>query len=231
MSEASDHNDNDDIGAAEYAMHLLSPQDRRVFEARLNDEPGLRILVAEWHERLVLLAGDVDEVAPRPAVKAALQRQLFAPVTPQSAGLWNRIAVWRGLSLASVVAAAVFAALLYLQQPPQPGPVLVAEVSAADESLRMLARYDANTGVLEVSRLTGQAVSGRALELWVIAAQGKPISLGVLPVDARGQLEIAPNLRPLMSDAVLAISDEPLGGSPTGAPTGRVLAVGQINSV
>jgi anti-sigma-K factor RskA len=34
----------------------------------------------------------------------------------------------------------------------------------------------------------------------------------------------------LSTQAVLAVSDEPPGGSPTGAPTGPVLATGQMHS-
>jgi len=36
------------------------------------------------------------------------------------------------------------------------------------------------------------------------------------------------DLRRRVAGAVLAISDEPEGGSPTGAPTGDVLAVGPV---
>ena len=36
---------------------------------------------------------------------------------------------------------------------------------------------------------------------------------------------------PLMIGGTLAISEEPLGGSPTGAPTGPVLATGEIRGV
>ena len=35
----------------------------------------------------------------------------------------------------------------------------------------------------------------------------------------------------LASGAILAISDEPLGGSPTGQPTGDVLAAGALTPV
>lgn len=94
-----------------------------------------------------------------------------------------------------------------------------------------MARYDDKQGVLEVSRIRGEAAQGRSLELWLIAGQNDPVSLGVLPTDKRGRITIDARLRPLMDNAVLAISDEPLGGSPTGRSTGPVLAVGQINSV
>jgi anti-sigma-K factor RskA len=38
-------------------------------------------------------------------------------------------------------------------------------------------------------------------------------------------------LRGTVAGLVLAVSDEPPGGSPTGAPTGAVLAVGQVSAL
>lgn len=66
-----------------------------------------------------------------------------------------------------------------------------------------------------------------ALELWMIPANGKPHSLGVLPTLADGQSHDMP-LPPMPEDEMgmavtLAVSAEPSGGSPTGQPTGRVL--------
>lgn len=228
MSEAEDHND--DVQAAEYAMHLLPSAERHAFEGRLAAEPQLRALVAQWNERLAPMSDDIPDVAPPPHVKTAMQKRLFAQNQSERTSFWNRLVVWRGLAFASM--AAVLALLAVgLLQPPATGPVMVAEVAAADDSVRVWARYDSRQGVLEVSRVAGGPAAGRSLELWLVAGMDAPVSLGVMPTDARGRMVIAPELRAKMNNAVLAISDEPLGGSPTGKRTGALLAVGQINSV
>jgi anti-sigma-K factor RskA len=66
-------------------------------------------------------------------------------------------------------------------------------------------------------------------ELWVIPADGKPRSLGTMPRTARMHARLEPAMaRELHQGATLAISVEPTGGSPTGSPTGPVVASGKL---
>jgi anti-sigma-K factor RskA len=56
------------------------------------------------------------------------------------------------------------------------------------------------------------------------------VSLGVLPASALAVVSVPEALRTATIGGTLAISDEPVGGSPTGAPSGAVLAVGSVIS-
>ena len=65
----------------------------------------------------------------------------------------------------------------------------------------------------------------QSLELWALPKNGAPASLGVISSDKLTALD----KRALPKDTKgLAVSLEPLGGSPTGAPTGPVLFVGDL---
>jgi anti-sigma-K factor RskA len=55
-----------------------------------------------------------------------------------------------------------------------------------------------------------------------------PVSLGVLPADAVARIALTEQLKAALQNGTLAVSDEPIGGSTTGAPTGDVLAVGKV---
>jgi len=69
----------------------------------------------------------------------------------------------------------------------------------------------------------------RVPELWLIPADGKPRPLGILRADRAVTITIPPALVPhATSNAVLAVSLEPQGGSPTGQPTGPVIATGKL---
>jgi anti-sigma-K factor RskA len=70
----------------------------------------------------------------------------------------------------------------------------------------------------------------RAFELWAIAPGAtRPRSLGVIPPD--GELKLFPLPSDLRDGATLAISIEPIGGSPTQQPTGPVVFVGSVKAV
>lgn len=71
----------------------------------------------------------------------------------------------------------------------------------------------------------------RAPELWLIPAGGKPISAGMIALDHPTTLTLEPMLAAKLGPtAALAVSVEPLGGSPIGQPTGAVIAKGAINA-
>ncbi len=63
------------------------------------------------------------------------------------------------------------------------------------------------------------------LELWAAAGTGAPRSLGL--ISASGASVFGRTRLPEGTDH-LAVSLEPPGGSPTGAPTGPVLYVGKL---
>ncbi len=84
-----------------------------------------------------------------------------------------------------------------------------------------------------LSHVAGDRAQGRDFELWVIEGQQAPVSLGVIPVGAT---------RPVCrsSDAMRAkmvsgarVRDQPRadGGSPTGQPTGPVVAAGDLRAI
>lgn len=222
--------EDDRILAGEYALGVLDAGEAAAFEARLAREPGLRMLYAEWAEDLAGLTDELEEVAPPMGMQAGIEAQLFGtnPRRP-FAGL-------RGLGW--LVGGAVAAALaLYVtlnagllgQGPTLPGaPDYTAQVISEDGSLRILASYDIDEAGLRVEERSGTAPEGRVLELWLIAGEGAPVSLGVLPEGEGALMPIDPAIAPRVPGGVLAISEEPRGGSPTGAPTGRVLATGAV---
>ncbi len=230
----ADHPDDRSLLAAEYVLRLLLPSEERAFERRLLTERPLLAEVAEWTTRFSGLDAEVADAAPRRRVKAALEARLFG--AEKSTSFASRIWLWQGLSAASIAMVGLLA--FQVMQTPQAnlpsaerGPLYVSEVAAADESLRVLAVYDAGAGQLSITRTAGAAAEGRALELWAIAEGSAPVSLGVLPDKAKAGITIPAAMQAQIAGLTLAISDEPLGGSTTGAPTGAVLAMGQVTDL
>ena len=218
----SDDDEFDDALAAEYALGLLPDDMRRAAYALSLTDRRFAAEVAAWQEHLASLADEVEPVEPSAAVRKRLLKRLFPP-TSRLAGFW------RGLGLVSTTAAAMLAVYIAVAPGPTGGELLLTELVTEDESLRVLAAYDPASGHLVLERIAGAAAEGRALELWAIAGDAAPVSLRLLPDDVqRAGLDLPGPLRAVAEGLTLAISDEPPGGSPTGQPTGAVLAVAQI---
>jgi len=227
----TDDNDTEDeiTLAAEYALGLLTPGEAVAFEDVLSVDPEMRDHYAQWAASLTTLTDEIDPVEPPAHLQAQITETLFGPVDAKPS-LLARLGVL-GPVLGGLVAAVLV--LVVLNQTnflKDSGPTYVAEIAAEDASLVVTARFDPADGVLQMSREAGTPLEGRSQELWLIVGENAPISLGVWPVgQTQAALAIPADVAALMPDAVLAISDEPLGGSPTGQPTGAVLGTGAVS--
>jgi anti-sigma-K factor RskA len=234
MSSAKGMDERDEMLAAEYALGTLPHAERVAFEKRLLDDRELRARVAQWDGHLTPLADAVEPVEPPAAVFDRLEAQLFAPAAPVS-GWWNSLGIWRGLAVASLAGLLVLGALyadIARKAEPEQQAAYVAQVAGEDSDVRLVALYDAGSAMLRLNRTDGEPAENRDFELWLIPEGQLPISLGVLPPSATSAVTVPDALRPLFTEtAILAISDEPAGGSPTGQATGAVLATGPVTKI
>jgi len=221
--------------AAEYVLGTLRGPARRRFEALQLAHPNLRRAVAQWQARLVPLSDSVVEVTPPQRVWQGIEGRLFAPVPAAGeaprASLWQRLALWRGISgVATAAAVAMF--MVASQTPPPQAPIIVVLGANPDAAQALNASFVASVsadGRALVLRPLNELsmTAGKALELWAVPAQGAPRSLGLVKPDGATTLLRTQLLR---DTAAFAVSVEPAGGSPTGAPTGPIVSVGKLQS-
>lgn len=208
--------DDDDLLAAEYVIGLLPRADRAAFDARLRRDTALALRVADWEDRLSGLNDDYPEVAA-PNLLPQIEARLF----PQVAAARRR---W--LSNFWTMGAAITAALAlvaYLALTP-PAPSFTATLIADSSPLK----YEA---VITQDRLTLTRVAGSAAdaahahELWLIAGDNPPVSLGVILGDSE-----TITLPGLAAGQTLAVTLEQSGGSPDGKPHGPIVAAGKLTA-
>jgi anti-sigma-K factor RskA len=230
----------DDIVAAEYVLGVLPDDERSEAGRRIDAEQAFARLVDRWEVHFAPLAAAYAAVEPPAAVKHAVDRRLFSASTRTEApdvsrpGLLASLAFWRGLALASLAALALYVALPFVAPPPAEVPQgrLVASLAAEGSDVRYLAVVDERTDDIGLSHVSGMPPQDRVFELWVIEGQLPPDSLGVIPVGPAVRLDISEELRAkIAAGALFAISLEPAGGSPTGQPTGPVVAAGDLREI
>ncbi|RWM82679.1 MAG: anti-sigma factor [Mesorhizobium sp.] len=232
MTPAEDHGPEpggDDLFAAEYALGVLDADEREIASRRIDADAAFARLVDAWEAHLSPMAAVYPETEPPIRVKEALDRRLF--VAGPRAGLWSSLAFWRGLAAAAVAALAIYVAVPYFN-PPVEQPRLIASLAADGSDVRYLAVYDAAHREIGLSHVSGERAAGKDFELWMIEGKNAPVSMGVIPAGQTARITISPAVQEkLAQGAVLAVSLEPAGGSPTGQPTGPVVAAGDLKSI
>jgi anti-sigma-K factor RskA len=196
---------------------------RRRFEQLLLEDAALRAELAHWQESLASLT----EALPEQPVPEHVWQGITARIEPQrlhvpeKRSFWNWMRVTAALCSLVVV---VFLSMLYNRDDARYSATLLS--ADAQPALKV----EAHANFLNVEPLTLAAVDpGRSLELWAIPANGKPISLGVIPAGGKGKVELSDAQKALIGKPIaLAVSLEPKGGSPTGQPTGPVLYQGAL---
>jgi anti-sigma-K factor RskA len=224
--------DGGNILAAEYVLGVLGAEERREVERRLALEPALASEVAFWEERLGGLADAVAPVPPPAQVWSRIEAAVAAPAA-RPVSVWQSLAFWRSFGIASAtLAAASIAGLAYIGLVPSRQPPLMATLTGAAGQPNFVAAVTAtgnNLVVVPASLLTNDP---RAIELWLVPPNQRPQSLGLIQPGQPIRLTIPPELADrLTPDAALAVSLEPPGGSPTGQPTGPVIASGKLTNL
>lgn len=215
--------------ASEYVLGTLRGRARARFESLQRYDPALRRTVAEWEARVTPLAAAAGEIAPPARVWRALARRI-AGTAPTRGGL----AFWRGLAVAGTTFAVLLAAFIGMAPRPEP-PLAMVTVMHDDRGQPalvvswppMAAMRDPHVRVKVVQEHPTMA-SGTAWEMWMLpGGQAAPVSMGLIGIDRDQVMRITPALAGRMRDAWgIAMSVEPAGGSPTGAPTGPVIFKG-----
>ena len=206
----------DDALAAEYVLGVLALPERLAAEARIKNDSAFAARVVAWEARLAPMNDDFADL-PAPDLLPQIEARLF----PQPVAAPRRN--WLGWLAGALTAAAVAVAAVVVLAPVPQAPV-IATLGEADASLRFEARFDGSA--ITVTRVAGSAApDGQVQELWIIAPDAAPVSLGLL---AGESLSVPYPAAP--AGWTLAVSLEPAGGSPTGAPTGPIVSIGKLQS-
>jgi len=225
--------DDGDLTAAEYVLGVLGAADRREVERRLAREPALASEVAFWEDRLNGLADVVAPVSPPEAIWSRIETAIGgAPTRPRS--VWESLSFWRSFAIGSAtLAAASIAALAYIGLVPAARVPLMATISGSAGQPNFVASVTASGNSLVIVPAALLTNDPRAFELWLIpTGETRPRSLGLIKPGQPIRLDIPSDLaRGVTPDATLAVSLEPPGGSPTGQPTGPVIAAGKLSNL
>lgn len=218
--------------AAEYVIGTLRGRARARFEALQRYDPELRRIVAEWEARLTPLSVAASEIAPPASVWQTVARRIAAA---HGHGAGSGLAFWRGLAVTSTAFVLILAAFIGVAPGPEPPMAMVAVMNDDRGQPALVVSWPRMETMREpyvrikVVQEHPVMAPGTTWEMWMLpGGKGTPVSMGLIGIDADQTMKVKPALASRIEGAWgLAMSVEPKGGSPTGAPTGPVIFKGQ----
>ena len=202
-----------DALAAQYALGTLPARARRRLAAIARRDATVAAAMQEWEWRLASLGLETAAAGQTP---------------PPS--WWGSVSLWRGLALAGFALAFALGVTLLAPAPERPDERIVVLLTGQDAKPAVLVSADRGGRFLTVKAVGPMNVpADRSLELWALPEGRNPRPLGLVPATGVVRLPLAaPADAALQDTPALAVSLEPAGGSPTGAPTGPVLYTGGV---
>lgn len=217
--------------ADEYVLGLLDASQARDMEAAMERDPELNAAIAASRHRFLPLD---TSVTPLPAGEALWQRIESALPTQQnkpanafkSTANDNDIRRWKLAAVSSFAASFLLAAGLVYSLTRTAEPVVVA-VLLNDTGEVQAVIEDFGNEQATVRLLADFAVpNDKTIQVWTLPSRDLgPVSLGLLQGVRSSRLN-GPNLPEPRSDQLYELTLEQAGGSPTGRPTGPILAKG-----
>jgi len=227
-----------DVLAGEYVLGTLDSGERADAERLRASDPDFANAIAAWEHRLDPLNAAVASVTPPEGlfqrIEARLGETAVRAVAPSATivKLERRVRTWRAATVAMAALAASLIGFIVAAPREPVAHRFVAAVQQGDQQPVFVVAVDTAKGIIAVRPVAARPPeSGRDYELWAVGGgRPRPQSLGLitlsdvnLPV-ARLESDKAAAI----GDTVFAVSLEPLGGSPTGQPTGPVLWTGKL---
>lgn len=217
--------------AAHYVLGTLRGRARTRMEQICRRDPLALRAVRKWEDRLSELNREIKSVQP----PADVWRKILV-----KARRGSRNGIRRSWSRQMYFAAAAALAMLTLSIVQWPtyqesNLQLLATVIDKEKAVqlwRVERVTDGNELQLSASSTPLRLDPNYSYELWAISESGAapPVSLGLMPFAGKHRAHLSPaQLRALEGARNVAVSQEPRGGSPTGAPTGPVLFVAPIS--
>ncbi len=238
------NHDSSQLRYAEYVLGVLDADERAEVAHEMRDSDEATTAVMLWQRRLQPWSDEVPPVTPPAYVWTRIQGalNLDTPTRERTAatrpGLWENLRFWHWLGLgASTLAAACLVLLLATSVqrsvPHAPAiPFMASAITQSDGHVGWTATMDIQQArIIVVPVAPASFGQGKAPQLWLVPAGQKPISVGMIAANAPTTLKLDSTLlAQLGPTAALAVSVEPIGGSPTGQPTGPVIAKGAIGA-
>ena len=204
--------------AGQYVLGTLRGLARKRFQRLLLTSNKAREATSMWEQNLNNLASAITPKIPNDEVWVQIMQRIENKPQSSKTVVHTKPSIWRTWSFVATAACIILAFLVIQPTTSVKQTEQIALVQNQDKQSLWFSDVNAQGLAIKASsQLVAQ--TNKDYELWMILkGQDTPISLGLLP--KQGDKLLLKDKRFKASDiALLAVSLEPIGGSPNGLPT------------
>lgn len=230
--------------ASTFALGTLDGKARQRFLRLMRDRAGVRLLVAEWEERVNGLASSIPPMQPSPWLWSGLLSKINELNKPAKIRAIEQPAPSKifGWLKSFTLAAAGFAAAMILITVAPLTFMSLDRVAMKAEKLPqsyvgLLTDTNGTPTILASSLRQGRTLTIKVLKpisvppstqlrLWAVPDGGAPFSLGLVPLKGSASIEMADTSEKLLSKITKLIVTVDVGGQSSQTPTGTPLLTG-----
>lgn len=230
----------DDIDglAAEYVLGTLSREERLSVAERRASDKALDRAIEDWERRLGPMVETVAPVAPSPNLYNKIRAQIglsqhVVSLKAREQQLARRAVRWRNAFVGATALAASLVGILGYREmvDRKEATQYVAVLDSGNAKPAFLLTVDTKTNIAVITAVNPPPQSDKTYQVWLVSDKmPKPKSLGM--VNKPGEMQMMPmeskSEMDLLMNASFEVSVEPMGGSPTGAPSGPVMFTGRL---
>lgn len=220
-----------------FVLGTLSRRARRRFSALMDADADIAASVYALEKDLSPLAWSLPPVPPSALVWQRIVKAVGAAASQDSGRAAVTVLRWPAIAAALLAGVVVsgYGWWYALEHPPirtvevlsEPAISIIADDDGDSLWVARLYPDQGRARVVVATAPTSQPAND--YELWVLRDDGVPVSLGLLPQSGNAELTLSANAIDALGGAnTLAVSLEPLGGSPAPVPTGPVLYTGEL---
>jgi anti-sigma-K factor RskA len=220
--------------AAEYVLGTLQGRARKRYQRLMRDDFKTRAEVVRWEQRLMPMGTSLSEPAPAERMWRGIEKRIAGP-EPRRDTQVSWLERWFGLRTLAPLAAGIVVgvmAMLFATQFGDVSRVAVPKGRVLPESYAGILQNDKGVATILISSLRNGRTADikvlnpiklgadQTLQLWGISKDGTAFSLGVIPAQGKGQIELPATSEQLLANVTeLAVSIERKGVPPAAAPS------------
>ncbi len=216
--------------AGRYVLGTLHGKARSKFEQLSDDNIKIQQYIQQWEHYFYKFDENMTPVLPPKHVWSSIITKINPDKTKVS--LWDNILLWRSLATSFVIMSLFLMFMIFkpfykdevtlisIIQDSENKPIWLISVSLKQKNI-----------IIKTLNKPQKITAKQDFELWLLpkeTVKANPISIGLLPKEGYRKFRLTEKLVHLSNKNKIAVSLEPLGGSPNELPTGEILFVAEF---